>query len=82
MNDDFLDLLTALSDADARFLVVGGYAVAMHGRPRATKDLDIWVEASEDNAGRVMSALRSFGAPLGDLTEEDLRKRGTGFMMG
>ena len=82
MNEDFLDLLTALSDADARFLIVGGYAVAIHGRPRATKDLDIWVEASEDNAAKVMSALRAFGAPLGDLTEQDLQRPGTGFMMG
>ena len=78
MNEDFLDLLTALSDADARFLIVGGYAVAIHGRPRATKDLDIWVEASEENAGKVMSALQAFGAPLGDLTEQDLHEPGTG----
>jgi len=41
MNDDFLDLIIALSDAEARFLVVGGYAVGVHGHPRATKDLDI-----------------------------------------
>jgi hypothetical protein len=50
MNADFLDLLTALSAADARFLVVGGYAVGIHGIPRATKDLDVWIEVSADNA--------------------------------
>jgi hypothetical protein len=82
MNPDFLDLLTALSDADARFLVVGGYAVGVHGRPRATKDLDVWIEASADNARKVMQALREFGAPIGDLAERDLEMPGTGFKMG
>jgi hypothetical protein len=82
MNPDFLDLLTALSVADARFLVVGGYAVGVHGRPRATKDLDVWIEASADNARKVMQALREFGAPIGDLAERDLEMPGTGFKMG
>ena len=82
MNADFLDLLTALNAADARFLVVGGYAVGVHGRPRATKDLDVWIETSADNARRVMQALRDFGAPLGDLEEKDLETPGTGFKMG
>src|SRR5579872_4113494 len=82
MNADFLDLLTALNAAEARFLVVGGYAVGVHGRPRATKDLDVWIEASPDNARRVMQALRDFGAPLGDLADKDLETLGTGFKMG
>jgi hypothetical protein len=82
MNADFLDLLIALNAAEARFLVVGGYAVGVHGRPRATKDLDVWIEASADNARRVMQALRDFGAPLGDLAEGDLETPGTGFKMG
>ena len=82
MNDDFLDLLIALSDAEARFLVVGGYAVGVHGHPRATKDLDIWVEPSIENAERVIAALEAFVAPLGDLTAEDLATPGVGFMMG
>lgn len=63
-------------------LVIGAYAVGIHGRPRATKDLDVWVEASAENAVRVMHALRAFGAPLGDLTEADLAQVGTGFKMG
>lgn len=54
MNEDFLDLLSLLKDAEARFMVVGAYAVVVHGRPRATKDLDVWVEASTDNARKVM----------------------------
>jgi hypothetical protein len=60
LNDDFLDLLIALSDAEARFLVVGAYAVGVHGHPRATKDLDVWVEPSIENAKRVMAALEAF----------------------
>lgn len=57
MNPDFVDLLRALRDADARFLIVGAYALAHYGRPRATGDLDIWLEATADNAPRVMRAL-------------------------
>src|ERR1700689_5423244 len=82
MSPDFLDLLRALLAADVRFLVVGAYAVGVHGRPRATKDLDVWVDASPANASRVLTALRAFGAPLGDLTEGDLSTPGTGFKMG
>ena len=82
MNPDFLDLLCALSDAEARFLVVGGYAVGVHGRPRATMDLDVWVEASDDNAPRVIRALRAFGTPLMGLAEDDLRRPGVGLQIG
>lgn len=56
MSEDFLDLLSLLRDADARFLVVGAYAVGVHGRPRATKDLDIWIEASAGNASKVTAS--------------------------
>ncbi|MFO0674381.1 MAG: hypothetical protein U0235_33025 [Polyangiaceae bacterium] len=63
-------------------MVIGAYAVGIHGRPRATKDLDVWVEATRENAPRVMEALRQFGAPLGDLSSEDLEQVGTGFKMG
>jgi hypothetical protein len=65
-------MLSALSDEHAEFLVVGAYAVAAHGIPRATADLDVWVRQSEENARRVWRALRRFGAPVGDLREEDL----------
>jgi hypothetical protein len=79
---DFLDLLTALNAAEAKYLLVGGHAVAFHGRPRATKDFDLWVEASSENARRVYAALRAFGAPLGDLAVADLAGTGSGFRMG
>jgi hypothetical protein len=57
-------------------------AVGVHGRPRATKDLDVWIEASPDNARRVLKALRDFGAPLGDLTDRDFETPGTSFKLG
>jgi hypothetical protein len=79
---DFLDLLTALNAADAKYLLVGGHAVGFHGVPRATKDIDVWIEASDDNAARVMAALHAFGAPLGGLAERDLARPGYGFRMG
>ncbi len=72
MNPDFRDLLRALSGAGARFLVVGAYAVSFHSEPRATGDLDLWVEPSRENAGRVYRALAAFGAPLTELSEADL----------
>lgn len=82
MNPDFLDLLRALLDADVRFMVVGAYAVGVHGRPRATKDLDVWVEASVRNSSRVIRALKAFGAPLMGLTAKNIQKPGLGLLIG
>lgn len=62
--DDFRDMLTCLCDAGAQFVVVGGYAVAFHGHPRATKDLDVLVRVDAENAHRVYQALADFGAPI------------------
>jgi hypothetical protein len=62
--EDFRDILVELHKAGARFVVLGGHAVAFHGHPRATKDLDVLVEADQDNAKRVYAALAAFGAPL------------------
>lgn len=62
--EDFRDILVELADAGADFVVVGGHAVAFHGHPRATKDLDVLVRAAPENAARVYRALAAFGAPL------------------
>jgi len=62
--DDFRDILVELHNAGARFVVLGGHAVAFHGHPRATKDLDVLVEANAENAKRVYTALAAFGAQL------------------
>ncbi|HEX2502259.1 MAG TPA: hypothetical protein VHO73_12455 [Methylomirabilota bacterium] len=67
MNDDFQDMLAALLASGARFLVVGAHALAIHGVPRATGDLDIWVLADPVNAERVWAALECFGAPVDTL---------------
>ncbi len=64
MTDDWFELLDALAAAEARFLVVGAHAMAVHGVPRATQDLDIWIDRSPANAARVWRALASFGAPI------------------
>jgi hypothetical protein len=82
MNPDFVDLLRAFTAADVRFLIVGAYALAIYGRPRATGDLDVWVEATADNAGRVMQGLREFGAPLQDLVEADFASPGVTYQIG
>ncbi len=67
MNEDFIDLLRVLLIEEARFLVVGAHALAAHGVPRATGDIDIWIEADGANADRVFRALARFGAPLRSL---------------
>ena len=82
MNRDFVEMLSALIEARASFIVVGAHALAAHGVPRATGDLDIWVRNDDENAGRVVAALEAFGAPLFDLTREDLNKPGTIFQIG
>ena len=84
MTDDWADVLVCLVDAGARFLVVGAHALAVHGVPRATEDLDIWVEPSKDNAARVWDALIRFGAPLDDLGVRltDFSKRETVVQLG
>jgi hypothetical protein len=82
VNPDFCDLLRALSGAGARFLVVGAYAVSYHSEPRATGDLDIWIDATPDNAGRVYQGLDAFGAPLTELSEADLTTSDVVFQIG
>ena len=81
-NPDFKDLLSALNDEGADFLIVGAHAVMFFTTPRYTKDLDIWVRPSPENAVRVYNALASFGAPLAELTIEDLSIDGTIFQIG
>ncbi len=67
MVEDYRDVLTALIAQQARFLVVGAHALAAHGVPRATVDLDVWVDPVPENARRVWRALSEFGAPLKSL---------------
>jgi hypothetical protein len=75
-------MLSALSAEGAEHLLVGAYALAVHGVPRATGDIDLWVRPSPANAERVIRALARYGAPIGGLTVDDLAKPGTVFQIG
>ena len=82
MNRDFAEMLAALSAAGADFMVIGAHAVAVYARPRATGDLDIWIRSTPDNAARVWVALSAFGAPLHELTRDDLATDDLVFQIG
>lgn len=82
VNRDFRDLFAALNDAGAEYLVVGAHAVAFYAEPRFTKDLDVWVGATPDNAPRVFTALQTFGAPLAGVSEADFAQPGVVLQIG
>ncbi len=82
LNEDYKDILRALRDEKVDFLLVGAYALAAHGYPRATMDIDVWVQPCPENAEAVLRALKHFGAPLHNLTSVDLRKDDTIFQIG
>ena len=82
LNPDFRDMLSALNDAGVDYLVVGAYAVAAHGHPRATGDLDIWVRADQVNASKVYRALLAFGAPSHQISEADFATPSVVFQIG
>ncbi len=71
LNQDFREFIKSLNDNQVRYLVVGGYAVAFHGHPRYTKDMDIWIEMSPDNAANMVKALQQFGFQSLDLKPAD-----------
>lgn len=71
LNQDFKEFIQLLNDNRVRYLVVGGYAVALHGYPRYTKDIDIWVELARDNAARIIESLGQFGFASLGLNEND-----------
>jgi len=82
LNENYKEMLQALSDEKVRFLLVGAYALAAHGYPRATMDIDLWVMPAPANAEAVLRALHRFGTPLHDLTKNDLAHEGTVFQIG
>jgi hypothetical protein len=82
MDQDFRDLIAEFNAHGVEYLVVDAHALAAHGYVRATKDLDIWIRTSSENALRTMKALRSFGAALHDLTQDDLSSPGVVFQIG
>ena len=81
-SQDFKELLSRFNENNVKYLIVGGYAVAVHAQPRATKDLDIFVQPEPENAKAIYTALVKFGAPLRDLKPQDLVSPGSFFRMG
>lgn len=71
INQDFKEFIQCLNANEVKYLVVGGYAVAFHGHPRYTKDLDIWIGCEAQNADRILKALNDFGFGSLDLTADD-----------
>jgi hypothetical protein len=82
MNSDFIELLKILESYQVKYLIIGGYAVMNYSEPRYTKDLDIWIEASSENANKIYAALIKFGAPLTGLAEKDFSEPGFFYQMG
>ena len=73
LNQDFKEFIQLLNNNQVKYLVIGGYAVAVHGHPRYTKDIDIWIEISEENAQKLITALTQFGFESLGLTSEDFQ---------
>jgi len=82
LNRDYKDILREFSAKKVKFLLVGAYAMAAHGYPRATLDMDLWVMPSHENARAVLRALERFGAHIGELTSADLETEGNVFQIG
>jgi hypothetical protein len=82
LNNDYRDILLALSNRKVKFLLIGAYAMAAHGYPRSTIDIDLWIMPDAENAVLVLQALEDFGAPLGNLSCDDLQKEGIVFQIG
>jgi predicted nucleotidyltransferase len=82
LNPDYKEMLECLSEEKVRFLLVGAYALAVYGYPRATKDIDFFVRASPENASSLMRALSRFGAPLTGISEVDFASEGIVFQIG
>ncbi len=67
---------------EVRYLIIGGYAAMHYSQPRLTKDLDLWIDPSPENAARVLASFQEFGMPLIDVTPEDFEKEGLQYMIG
>jgi hypothetical protein len=82
LNKDYRDILLSLDVEKAEYILVGAYALAAHGYPRATMDIDIWVKPSSENSEAVLKALKRFGAPINTLPKKDLLRNDTIFQIG
>lgn len=82
LNNDYKDMLQALLDHGVRFLLVGAYAMGAHGYPRATGDIDVWVEPSAENSVRVYRSMAAFGASLHEIDETTFAAPNIVFQIG
>ena len=82
LNKDYKEMLQILLNNKVRFLVVGAYAMGAYGYPRATGDIDIWVEASSENSEKIHQSLSEFGAPLSEVTKTTFCEEGIVFQIG
>lgn len=82
LNQDYKDMLQILQKHDVDYILVGAYALAAHGYPRGTLDMDIWVNPTKSNSSKIYKALAEFGAPLHEVTENTFEKRGIIFQIG
>ena len=82
LKPDFKDLLRSFNKYQVTYLIVGGYAVMKYTEPFYTKDIDLWIEATAENAQRTFAALVEFGAPMADLTVHDLTQPHIVFQFG
>ena len=82
LNEDYKEMLQNLLDQKVEFLVVGAYALAAHGYPRATGDMDIWIKPDEKNSKKVYKALARFGAPINEIREDEFSQPGLIFQIG
>jgi hypothetical protein len=82
LNSDFSELLEAFNAAGVEYLLIGGMAFGFHAEPRYTKDLDLWIRPTRENADRAFAALRTFGAPLAGVSPSDLIDPTSYFAMG
>jgi len=82
INQDFKEFVILLNTHNVRYLVVGGYAVAFHGHPRYTKDIDIWIDREPGNVIRLLQALEAFGFGSLGLTKADFLRPGYTIQLG
>ena len=82
LNSHYKDILSILSEKKVKFLLVGAYAMAVHGYPRSTMDIDLLIMPEPENASLVLQALTVFGAPIEELSVDDLQKEGIIFQIG
>lgn len=82
LNKDFEELLQLLNSVHAKYLVVGAYAVIFYTEPRYTKDIDLWVEPTSENAEKIFNVLKKFGAPVKNLTIDDLTNSDMVYQIG